>query len=149
MIEALVVIVIVLGVLYWHAAILGILGLIWFGFMSLYPVAWTIAHPWMALGVFAAYLLLGAVWSLCKWYLVERERVSEARARWAAADSNRSWAEYSAREKTRVTSYSGDIMAWIAFWPVNLLWTFIDDPIRRIYRQLQTAYQRITDSVWS
>ena len=44
------------------------------------------------------------------------------------------------------------IIMWMAYWPWSLLWTTINDAVKRIYREIYQAIQRllqgISDSVF-
>jgi hypothetical protein len=45
------------------------------------------------------------------------------------------------------------IMRWMSFWPVSMLWSFLDDFIKRvfktIYHRISSFLQRISDNIWA
>ena len=53
------------------------------------------------------------------------------------------------RKVTQARDHIGNILTWIAYWPWCLIWTLIDDPIRRfsrfVWRTLSSAMQGIAD----
>jgi hypothetical protein len=109
-----------------------------------------------------AYLVIGGVWSIAKWWFVETNafrRVKEDfldRHRIAGQEiptvHKAAWAEQIVREKSNPRRSQKRFMSWIAYWPWSLAWTLVNDPLkriaRRIYNQLLSTYQRITDRVW-
>jgi hypothetical protein len=62
------------------------------------------------------------------------------------------WQETIRTRKTLPKLYKHRFLSWIGYWPWSLVWTLINDPlkriVRRIYYELQGVYQRITDRVW-
>ncbi len=56
-------------------------------------------------------------------------------------------------ERFRLRKHKGRLMTWVGFWPVSFIWTMINDPIRKmsreIYRKLSGIYQRIIISATS
>ena len=48
--------------------------------------------------------------------------------------------------------YKGRIIAWGGYWPPSMVWTILNDPLRRIgnwiYRMLGSTLKRISDSAW-
>jgi len=84
----------------------------------------------------AAVFLRGVDWSAFDWgaFLIERR-------------SNWSDLPLSARDN------KGRILFWMAWWPVSMAATFLDDPLRRLglflYRRLSGLFQKISDDAWS
>jgi hypothetical protein len=129
-------------------------------FVGLGLIAWTISHPIQAVGYVAGYLLVGAIWSVIKWWFRETAIVREAKQ--AIKDGHsphgtytfyKTFDEYRKSHKSKVSDHKSDFSFWIGFWPLNMVWTIIDDPltraVKRIYLELHAVYQRITDSVWN
>lgn len=114
-----------------------------------------LAHPWQTTAYFSGYFIAGAWWSVIKWWFHETAKVRRLKQ-----DKHLSGRAYTAEEmaerlrrgKTNVLNHKSDIYFWIGFWPVNMIWTLIDDPFRRLVHriadELQGVYQRITDHVW-
>ena len=59
----------------------------------------------------------------------------------------------SAPEKPSASDSKQDIMRWMSFWPFSMVWTLINDPVKKafraIYRGLQKSLQRIADRAWA
>src|SRR5205823_5639912 len=106
-------------------------------------------HPVLTALYVSGYFLAGAAWSIVKWWFAETNRVREARDEFRESRDIRTWSEFIKNRKSDPTNYKSDIIAWITFWPFSLVWTLLNDPVRRlcrrIYDELQGVYQRITD----
>jgi len=54
--------------------------------------------------------------------------------------------------KPEPENYKGRIIAWIVYWPPSMFWTLLNDPIRKlgrqIYYRMAGTLKRISDSVW-
>lgn len=54
--------------------------------------------------------------------------------------------------KPEPENYKGRIISWIIYWPASMFWTLLNDPIRKLGRQLYYmiagVLKRISDSVW-
>lgn len=115
---------------------------------------WVVAHPVLALTYVLGYIASGALWSVIKWWFAETDRFRRAKESFRRDNGENAerLALHLARAKSDPTNYKSDITFWISFWPVNMVWTLLNDPIRRaarrIYAELQGVYQRITDHVW-
>tara|TARA_B110000503_G_C7099463_1_gene393126 strand:- start:221 stop:751 length:531 start_codon:yes stop_codon:yes gene_type:complete len=114
------------------------------------PISYLAEHPGeIVLGI-AAYFFAGAVWSLVKWYfwLVKLRRridAGEAQDRVLYTAGVRQFPPHPGDHKSR-------IIGWIALWPASMLWTMINDPVRRaaeeIYARLGGTYQHISNRVF-
>lgn len=126
---------------------------------------WVSENPLGAALVILAYLAIGVVWSIAKWaFFVYAERRAydrmktdfllarqcgnssgavpkELQGDWGRYIAHRRFPPHAAHNKTR-------IVTWMAFWPWSLVWTMIDDPIKRIfeflYRRIQTLLEGIS-----
>jgi hypothetical protein len=94
--------------------------------------------------ILASYFLIGALWSVVKWWFAEKKKVREAKAMYG---------EHWRSHKTVARAYKSTILVWIGYWPFSFIWTMLNDPFKRainwIYNELQRVYQRITDHVWN
>jgi hypothetical protein len=126
-------------------------------------------NPMEALYSGIGYFLLGAGWSLGKWWFHVKDmyrQYSEARAEFmvvngkTAADQmdqtmKDKWKlNYSAQHyaKPKVRQNKSRITLWMMYWPWSAVWTVINDPVRKIFaaifHELQGLYQKIADSVY-
>lgn len=65
----------------------------------------------------------------------------------------RDWFGRSCRiTKPEPEDYKGRIISWIIYWPASMFWTILNDPIRKLGRQLYYTIagvlKRISDSAW-
>ncbi len=138
----------------------------WFGDVKVFSAIST--NPSLALLALLAYLVVGAVWSIAKWYFYlhrRREVYNDKRFRilrdyrvdkvsdLQQRDKEsvvRQLRDYAAQPKARENKQR--IIVWMAYWPWSLVWTFFSDFVRRlchhIYEWLHRLYQAISDHVW-
>lgn len=114
------------------------------------PLSYLAAHPGEIVMGIAAYFFAGAVWSLVKWYfwLVKLRRrldAGETVSRVIYTAGVHGFPPNPGDHKSR-------IIGWIALWPASMLWTLINDPVRRvaedIYAGLGGTYQHISNRVF-
>ena len=115
-----------------------------------------------------AYLVVGTLWGIGKWYLyVSRQVMSykehrqeflinsgiahaavdmivpaRLKAHWRRAGGRRLRGRPVARQNKR------RIISWMCFWPTSMVWAVIDEPWRRIYNAISALLQRIADSIY-
>ena len=114
------------------------------------PISYLAEHPGEIVLAVSAYFFAGAVWSLVKWYfwLVKLRRridAGEAQDRVLYTAGMRQFPPHPGDHKSR-------IIGWIALWPASMLWTMINDPVRRaaeeINARLGGTYQHISNRVF-
>jgi hypothetical protein len=133
------------------------------------------ANPGLTACLVGGYFLVGTLWSVCKWYLYVREQrrlYDEFKAEWFRANG----VTYSApgfegtacpaelseafkravrsrHAKPQVGDHKARIYLWIAYWPWSALWTVINDPVRKLLREIYNLIhkflQRISDKAWA
>lgn len=121
----------------------------------------------------ALYLVIGLCWAVIRWAMfvkAERRKYDEVFAKhksmyggcatdWTAEQfsSFRSEFKYSydadhIEFRPKIENFKEEFFLWMFFWPFSLLWTMIDDPVRRlcraIYDMIGSRLQAISDSVW-
>jgi hypothetical protein len=120
-------------------------------------------NPTLYIYVAISYLFIGGVWSIFKWYLYslsEAERVIESTKNYLSKRDNETDENYNNRKldnirnSTPVASKNKEkITAWICYWPLNLVWTCINDLVKRvidkIYDLLENLYNSISKSVFN
>ncbi len=102
-------------------------------------------EPLTFLGYVAAYLTIGAVWSIIKWYyflldykkqyLVDKVRYSTVKLTIPVAKK-----------------YKADIIMWMSYWTVSLLWTLTHQWVTKIwstiYSKLESTFNKISSHVF-
>lgn len=135
------------------------------------------ANPLTILIGAAAYFGAGTFWAVCRWYFYvkhELEKYMEFKRKWLDdhdVDGNEIPEALKTKFKEcisrwnhdgytvnfelrpRVGTHKARIYLWIAYWPWSLLWTIINDPVRKVCREIYDSIrgflQRISDRVWA
>ncbi len=102
---------------------------------------WIIANPGTSSLVILGYALLGVIWSFIKWYMYLVDIRMQRGTNKVAADKDKNIARYN----------KSTIMSWMCYWPLSMLWTLINNPIKRffnyIFESISGSYQRLADRV--
>jgi hypothetical protein len=108
-------------------------------FSDLNPFAWIKNHPWEILFGALAYLPIGGLYSIPKWYFFLVDYIKE----------HQGWANY----KPSVSGNKNRILTWIVYWPFSLIGLIIDKPITAIatgiYNLFTKTYSNILEKVWA
>lgn len=119
----------------------------------------------MAIVYFFGYLLLGAAYSVVRWfYRVRRTAAKLAKAAPPEPEEDEAQPQRpvgydgaARRHSSHSNSYEVErllnrmkpsynkstITAWISFWPIDFLVLLFEEPVQRIYEWLTTRYQQI------
>ncbi|HTM68611.1 MAG TPA: hypothetical protein VL426_04885 [Candidatus Binatia bacterium] len=140
-------------------------------------VSAAIHNPITALIVAAGYFAAGTAWSVIKWWFyvrncredydkkkaafLERNGVEGA----AIPDALKGkWKEelegdyrYGGRGSRRASfaggiipkagDHKGRIMTWMCYWPWSMVWTLINDPVKRLFKQIYLQIQGLLQSI--
>lgn len=131
-------------------------------------IKYAVQHPWDLVLYVLIYLAVGAGWGVIKWYfylLKSRDKYQEFRRKWL--DSKRikgtdipdnlkeEWARNSASYGIKIPQAINNkdrIILWMAYWPWSVIWTALDDVVKRaferIYSMFGKLYDRMTASVF-
>lgn len=151
------VVFLIAGGLAYHTLVVASCVLMWHMVLNLHVVSWIWNHPWKTIFYTSGYFLVGAVWSVAKWWFRETEKARLAKIAYdkdSLFSKPEPWADFIKHKKgDPADRYSrSDIVVWIVWWPFSALYTLLNDPIRRlarrIYTELLKTYQRISDHVW-
>lgn len=130
------------------------------------------AHPLITGSCVLGYFLVGAAWGVVKWWFFvksQREAYDEARKLFAEHRSKpkvqppeRDWNYYTSaggycgiyfNYKPKPKDFKSRIMMWMTYWPWSMVWTVINDPIRKAFRAIFTyvssTLNRISESGFS
>jgi hypothetical protein len=122
------------------------------------------------------YFAVGTVWAIIKWWFFVkrlRRKYDEAKAEFLEkngvqgmdipSELKAKWLEQTrfltegrhgihVAERPRARRHKGRILCWMTYWPWSAVWTIIDDPIKRIFREIyhyiQGLLQRIADRAY-
>lgn len=136
------------------------------------------SHPLHVLGMVGLYFLFGTLWGVAKWYMFCRDRLEEyedIKAAWLESkgrkglksipdDLKTPWKEHldrnygygRSREMANAPSvrdHKARIMRWMAFWVISMIWSLINDFVKRVFRaiyyRVSAFMQRVSDRIWS
>lgn len=142
---------------------------------------YVVHNPHMVLYVIGAYVLTGGVWAVIKWWFYvrnEKEKYDEFKHGFLArknvisttvpenlreeflkalSDYNHSyscgWDKQGIDLYPQVGKHKSRIYLWMTYWPWSMLWTLINDPIRKLFRMMYNGIsdfmQLISDRTWA
>ena len=107
--------------------------------------AWSVATK---AAFVAAYFAAGAMWGVVKWYFwlkkTKRKLMSfkSEHPNWTDSDLIRviRVAGIGGNFPPDVSDHKAKIMGWMMLWPASMVWTMLNDPVRRIFEEI---YDRI------
>ena len=147
----------------------------WFGNVDI--ISYVQGHPLFILSCAGAYFALGAVWGVIKWWIFCRDRLEEyeevrdsflkkngqpAGTKVVPPELRQKWKDYldhsygNSRNRLgvppQVLDHKSKIMRWMSFWVVSIIWSFVNDFVKRvfrtIYQNLSSFLQRISDNMF-
>lgn len=98
-------------------------------------------RPSIALSFIFIYFGAGVLWSISKWYLHVQKNKEEA-----LSEIEKGYDRYISTS-VDVTNNKGKIISWMCYWPFSLLWTVLNDPMRKVFEQLFKQTRRIFESM--
>lgn len=121
-------------------------------------------HNWKAcLLVSIVYILIGAGWSLIRWYSFCKKYVAEninnPVSQYVITRSNENYPQLSETEIIRQynireikkdlkpNNHISEIIGWIIYWPWSFIWNVMGDFMRGIYDILGRWYNRISNRI--
>jgi hypothetical protein len=115
------------------------------GLHFLYPTysiwLYAINNPWPLVQSAAFYIFAGVVWSFVKWYFYLLNVRDKQR------EKKNPYFEIPTAGNSKVK-----LIGWLSFWPWSLVWTIINDPIRRLFNRLflmlSSTYNSISNSMF-
>lgn len=126
----------------------------WFGNVDI--IDYVRAHPLFIVSATVVYFALGAVWGVIKWWLFCHDALEEYEERRAKffeinglpRDTKVVPPEFRTKwrdshyyvELPQVKHHKIQIIRWMSFWVISMIWSFINDFVKRIFR---TIYQRM------
>jgi hypothetical protein len=117
-------------------------------------------HPLGALLAVLGYFVIGFLWSFVKWWLfvskaadkrvAARKEFLEGKEKVPSEELNQVWERHThlcGLSKPLATNNKGKISIWILYWPISLLWSLLDDFIKKIIQRLIIAFRKLYDSI--
>lgn len=131
-------------------------------------------NPLKVLAILGAYAILGSLWGVVKWWVYCRDKLEEyndvkadflqshgcndttmvpesLRSQWASFV--RSLSDRQFGKPPRAADNKSRIIRWMSFWVISLIWTVLDDFVKRvfkvIYYKIAGFLQRISDRMFA
>lgn len=149
-----------------------------FAGVNLFEMAWH--NPGTTALIVLGYFVAGTAWTIAKWYFFVRDkraRFDEAKAdyalhpeyshsyakkdvpapnemiEWVKSHKYGSFVDYYTKTPVpSVRSNKSRIMTWMGYWPWSMVWTIINDPIKRafkaIYNRIHNTLQAISNNAF-
>jgi hypothetical protein len=100
-----------------------------------------------------AYVVIGIIWSVWKWYGFVRKSYYSLKQRWdtTAHKTYNTFTDYIKDKRPSASENKQLIVGWMAFWPFSILWWVLTWPRKlfiELFDYLRNLYDRITDQVW-
>lgn len=97
-----------------------------------------------------AYLPIGVLWSLFKFYVTYKERIRElgaGKSTFKPGVVDPTWNDYVDREAPKASEMKAAIISWIAYWPISILIyvlaDLLSDLLQSIYEYFSGVYERM------
>lgn len=112
------------------------------------PLIWIKSNPGEVAFYIAAYFAVGAMWGVVKWYFwlqrLRRKMLEFKREHPGMDDADAIRFLRSAGAgpsmPPQVSEHKARIIGWMALWPASMVWTVLNDPVRRVFEEI---YDRI------
>lgn len=151
----------------------------WFGGVDI--LNYVTSHPLAMCLAVLGYLLAGVTWSVTRWWLFCRERLQkynalkaefleqhnvpvgtqivpeELRERWMSRlkseVASSVYRDEKLCDKPLARKHKNQIISWMAFWVVSMIWFFVNDFIKGIFKEIYVFVsgfmQRIADNMFA
>lgn len=125
------------------------------------PQAWVAQHPIGTLGLGLGWFIAGAVWGAVKWYfwlLRKRDRlIGRGLLKDGVATQEFHFDERYVKKGEsfvpQVRDHKALVIMWMTYWPFSMVWTLINDPVRRawdwLYARIGEKLQDIANKVFA
>ncbi len=135
-------------------------------------VSAAVHNPGTAAMVAGGYFLAGTVWSVVKWWFFVRncreeydERKTEflrqngvegtavpdaLKAKWKETlgyGLGRRGSRLGEDVIPKASQHKGRITTWMCYWPWSMVWTIINDPVKRLFKQIYLQIQGLLQSI--
>ncbi len=114
---------------------------------------WSLANLQIVLLGLVGYFVAGLIWASTKWQFFIRaaKRVLLEDSSWKI-DSRFNFGGQLQKVPVQISENKSRYMMWMVYWPFSMIWTLIDDPVRRIftwiYNSVAGSLQRSSNKVF-
>ncbi len=106
-------------------------------------IIYAIDKPSHVIGMIMGYFVVGTIWSFVKWYfflLNKRDYFLKNRDTYCVC-------RQATCDAPKVSDYQYVIIRWMTYWPFSMVWTLINDPVRRIFNRIYCLVQKQMQSL--
>jgi len=113
-------------------------------------------HPLESTGYVAGYFVLGFGWSFMKWWLYVNtiaDKFKERKTKFRNSGSELSYETWERHnfmdniEKPELTQSKSKITLWVIYWPFSVIWSILDDFVKKMINHLVTKFQMFYQSI--
>lgn len=145
--------------------------LYFFGDLNIF--GWAIENFLMLVLSIGGYFVVGTIWAIVKWWFFvrrNREKYDDAKAKFLRDegiegtsipdDQKKDWKSHISSSynrgfeiKPEARKHKSRVLTWMTYWPWSMVWTLIDDPVKKlfryIYRLIQDLLQKMSDRAFA
>lgn len=107
-------------------------------------------HPIFSLLRVGAYIGIGLVWSIFKWYFFLRNKAESLTAQMDEYPASTSFSE---KDFPKAKDNKARIISWMSYWPFSAFWTLLNEPIKKtykyIYSKIEGLYDKMTEKIFA
>ena len=105
-------------------------------------------HPILTLLRIVAYMFIGIIWSIFKWYFFLQNK-KESLMKRIETEGN-GIRDYDIPKARRNKSR---IISWMSYWPFSAFWTLINEPVKKMFKQIyskiEKIYEKMSDKIFA
>jgi len=105
-------------------------------------------YPWFTIGRVAAYIGIGVIWSIFKWYFFLQNKKYQLTKKM----EDREIDEINESDIPQAKKNKARIISWMSYWPFSMLWTLINEPVKKtfrfIYSKIEGIFQKMSDRIF-
>lgn len=110
-------------------------------------------YPWFTLGRIVAYVGIGIIWSIFKWYFfLQNKKYHLTKKIEDLGGVDLTTHEISESDIPQAKRNKARIISWMSYWPFSMIWTLINEPVKKmfrfIYTKIEGIFQKMSDSAF-
>jgi len=98
----------------------------------------------------AIYIGVGLAWSLAKWFFFVRDIREQYLAFLEEKKAGKKANWFHTDVPPKASRHKGEIISWIGYWPISIVWTLFDDFLTKVFRHVYDlfagTFQRISNA---
>lgn len=98
-------------------------------------------NPGTIILMLISYVVIGVIWSIVKWYFYLQGFKMHHIIRNGTENG------ISLRNIPRGSQNKNRIITWMSYWPFSMIWTIINEPVRKIFKYIYSKIEGIYDKM--